>query len=386
LRAHRARGSSPLKVLIVDDEPFNLKVLRVRLEAEGVTVHEAADGMLALNTLDAGLEVDAVVSDVLMPNMDGYRLCYEVRQRERIHHLPFVFYSNTYSAPGDHRLAIEIGGDAFIPKPAGANLIVGVLREIMSRPDRPSLRSPIPQPLEAMKRYSELLVRKLEEQLDAARAALSEKEALLKEVHHRVKNNLQVISSLLRLEEARSSNPQTEAVLREMQARIQSMSLLHENLYRSGTFASTDLGRYLREVATQTFHALARAEPRVSLNLSLESVESGMDQAIPCGLILNELISNCLKHAFRDAKTGRIDVTLRRTNPNEAELRVADSGAGLPPDVDARMRGSLGLQLVSDLARQLGGRFSLGNDAGANLVVTFPSRDDSAESGQAGSR
>jgi len=266
-----------------------------------------------------------------------------------------------------------MGGDAFIPKPAGADRILTVLGEISSRPDRRSSAAAMPKSLDVMKHYSELLVKKLEEQLSQARNALSEKEALLKEIHHRVKNNLQVISSLLRLESARSTHPETGSVLLEMQARIQSMSLLHETLYRSPSFAFTDLGKYLGQVAKQTFHALSRSGQReIELQLDLESVEVEMDQAIPCGLILNELISNCLKHAFPDDRPGKIEVRLRRQGPRRSELIVRDSGNGLSPDVEARMRASLGLQLVSDLARQVGGEVAMeSSERGSQFRVTL---------------
>ncbi len=150
----------------------------------------------------------------------------------------------------------------------------------------------------------------------------------------RAKNNLQVITSLLRLKNRK--------VLKDMQGRIQSMALLHETLYRSGTFAAVDLGVYLRHLATQSFRALTVRTDSVKLDLRLDSVNVEMDQAIPCGLLVNELISNCMKHAF--------------------------------PDDRAR---SLGLQLASDLARQLGGRLEIepGAVSGVSIAVTWATPD-----------
>ena len=213
----------------------------------------------------------------------------------------------------------------------------------------------------------------------ALQASLQEKTALLMEVHHRVKNNLQVIASLLRMEARRSQQADTQAVLADMQGRIRSMALLHKALYRSGTFASVDLGNYLQKVASQAFDSQSLAPDLVRLTLRLGSVQVGMDQAIAAGLMANELISNSLKHGFPQAHSGEVSVTLQPvdsatqvTDP-QWRLCVSDTGVGLPADFDARCKTSLGLQLVNSLSQQIGG--SLGIDSppgqGAQFTVIF---------------
>ncbi len=192
-------------------------------------------------------------------------------------------------------------------------------------------------------------------------ASVLEKEALLKEVHHRVKNNLQVITSLLRLESGRSEQPGTRAVLGEMQGRIRSMALLHESLYRSGVFASVDLGDYLAQLVTHAFRSQAQTNDAVRLVLALDPVHVGMDQATPCGLLVNELVSNCFKHGFPHGSEGEIRVELRAADDGrQLRLCVSDTGVGLPADFDAIRRQSLGLQLVEDLAAQIGGSLAVG--------------------------
>jgi PAS domain S-box-containing protein len=208
----------------------------------------------------------------------------------------------------------------------------------------------------------------------ALQASLQEKVALLNEVHHRVKNNLQVITSLLRLEAGRSSQPDTKSVLTDMQGRIRSMALLHESLYRSGIFASVDLGSYLKQLASQAFRA--QSSGAVRLELELASVPVSMDQATPCGLLLNELISNCLKHGFPDGRSGEVRVELQvlptlESDTTQVRLRVSDTGVGLPEDIEVRRSHSLGLHLVDDLARQLGATLEIGAGRGAQFVVTF---------------
>lgn len=204
-----------------------------------------------------------------------------------------------------------------------------------------------------------------EEQL---RHSLKEKEGLLREVHHRVKNNLQVISSLLRLETSRSDVADTQRVLHDMQGRILSMAVLHETLYRSGRFGQVELGGYLRQLALQLFRATACA---ARLNTDLRPVSVELDQAIPCGLILNELLTNSLKHAFNEGPGGEVRVSLAQDESGEVTLTVADTGVGLPPDFETRRSRSLGLQLVTDLVRQIGGRLAILPGPGAEFVVTF---------------
>lgn len=206
---------------------------------------------------------------------------------------------------------------------------------------------------------------------DAIRDSLREKEALLKEVHHRVKNNLQVITSLLRLETSRSRDEGTRNVLKEMQGRIRSMALLHESLYRTQDFARVDLADYLRQLASQLLRAHNSDPERIRLKLDLASVALAIDQAIPCGLIVNELMTNALKYAFTDGRAGEVRVSLEARPDGLMRLTVSDTGPGLPPDFDARKSASLGLQLISDLTRQIGGTLTVESPP-ACFTVDFP--------------
>ncbi len=207
---------------------------------------------------------------------------------------------------------------------------------------------------------------------EALVASLREKEALLKEVHHRVKNNLQVITSLLRIEGRRIDHEITKTVLDQMQGRIQSMALLHETLYRSGNFARIDLAAYLSQLAHQVFRSQMAQPGLVQLHLDLEPVQMEIDQAIPCGLIVNELVSNSLKHAFAEGRGGHVWIDLHPGPGGVGQtLSVRDSGPGLPRDFDLKRQRSLGLQLVSDLARQLEGSLEVRPGPEAHFEVTF---------------
>ncbi len=219
---------------------------------------------------------------------------------------------------------------------------------------------------------SDITDRKHAEQ--ALRASVDEKEALLREVHHRVKNNLQVITSLLRLQAARAEGPGAREVLAEMQDRIRSMALLHETLHRSDDLARVDLGAYVESICRHILRAAGRNEAGgVHTVLDLHHVHVTAEQAAPCGLIANELLSNAMKHAFPSGRPGRIRVALWQAETDRRiHLEVSDDGVGLPHNFDELRENSLGLQLVSDLCKQLDGALHVGQGAGTMFSVNFP--------------
>ena len=212
------------------------------------------------------------------------------------------------------------------------------------------------------------------------RASLREKDALLLEVHHRVKNNLQIMSSLLRLEASRRDSAEVKGVLGEMQNRILSMAVLHELLYRSGNVAEVDLAAYLDSLARHIFGSLAPRGRRIELVLALAPARVEIDLAVPCGLLVNELISNSLKHAFPGQTSGTVAVELTVLDGGTLRLVVSDTGIGLPEQFELKKASSLGLQLVSDLARQLRATLEVGpTGSGASFALTFVLRHASAQ-------
>lgn len=207
---------------------------------------------------------------------------------------------------------------------------------------------------------------------EVVRQSLREKELLLKEIHHRVKNNLQVTSSLLRLQLARVSDDATRAVLRDSQDRIRSMALVHEMLYQSPDLSRVDFAAYVRSLLQQLFRSYPLEKERVQHRIAIENVFLGVDQAVPCALLVNELVANALKHAFPGERTGTVEVSMIAEN-GSLRLSVTDDGVGLPRQVDPPRTESLGLQLVRTLADQLGGRLSVLREQGTSFIVTFPS-------------
>ena len=204
---------------------------------------------------------------------------------------------------------------------------------------------------------------------DQLRVSLEEKVVLLKEIHHRVKNNLQVVSSLLSLQSSYIDDEATRDNLRDTRSRVESMALVHEKLYESGDLAKIDFGEYVRTLAGHVLRAYERI-PRLHIEASPIVVDA--DTVIPCGLIVNELVSNSMKYAFRDRDPGEIRIELHRKNDQEIVMRVSDDGVGFPPDLDFRRTESLGMQLVVDLTRQLQGTVELRRDRGTCFEITLP--------------
>ena len=202
------------------------------------------------------------------------------------------------------------------------------------------------------------------------RTSLQEKEVLLKEIHHRVKNNLQVISSMLNLQSGYVTDEQALATFQDSQNRVRSMALIHETLYQSENLALVDFGDYIEKLAAYLVRSYSISG--VQLEIKSEPVHLGIDTAVPCGLILNELISNALKHAFPDGKPGQISLSLHKKADNQAWLSIADDGVGLPAGLDIYNSPSLGLQLVHALVGQLGGNLKIKQTDGVQFNIAFP--------------
>ena len=203
----------------------------------------------------------------------------------------------------------------------------------------------------------------------AMRASLEEKEALLKEVHHRVKNNLQVVTSLLALQAQLEQRPEVLTALRDTQGRVRAMALLHENLYRSPSLSRVTLAPYLEAIGAQLARSyLSESAPR--LTVRVDDLELPIDQAMPCGLLVSELVTNAFKHAFPGGDGGTIVVAAVREGP-AVVLTVSDDGVGLAPDLDLTSSPSLGLRLVRGLADQLNGELTIDHGRGTSVSVRF---------------
>lgn len=202
--------------------------------------------------------------------------------------------------------------------------------------------------------------------------ALKEREILLQEVHHRVKNNLQVISSLINMQLRQVGDNDSRGALEECQTRVQAIALIHEKLYQSQDYSRVPFSGYARSLATNVFNATGFTSSAISLDLVIDDLALAVDKAIPCGLILNELITNSLKHGFKDGRSGSVRVELARLPNNRVRLAVRDNGTGLREGMNVKESDTLGLQLVCTLTEQLNGELEVIGQPGASFELTFP--------------
>jgi PAS domain S-box-containing protein len=518
-----------MNVLIVDDQEDNRYLLRTLFSGIGDQTVEAVNGRAALEALDQG-SFDLVISDILMPVMDGYQFCRDVRSQERFRDLPFVFYTATYIEQKDEEFAMRLGADRFFRKPMEPRAFLKQIRNFMDEvaANRGGRRPAVPDSEEEiLKLYNERLIHKLEQKmadlekeiserrrieedlrknldiqveaekalqekeqfLDAIvenipdmifvkdarnlgfirinkagenllgikrddlygkndrdffpekeaaffmetdkdvllgkalvdipeetietrprgrrvlhtkkislldeqgtpkyllgisediteakriekemRESLREKETLLHEIHHRVKNNMQVISSLLRLQSNKTSDPLIREVFNASQNRIRTMALVHEKLYSSKNLSKISFSDYIQTLAVHLFHSYHKDDKHIHLRMNLESVDFGIETAVPCGLILNELLSNALKYAFPDERRGEIEIGLRSLGPHQYLLTVRDDGVGIPKHLDLQNPTSFGWEVIKMLVSQIDGSVEIRREKGTTVLVTL---------------
>jgi PAS domain S-box-containing protein len=206
----------------------------------------------------------------------------------------------------------------------------------------------------------------------ALRQSLADRESLIKEIHHRVKNNLMIIQSLLKMQARDLSDEASRIPFTESQNRVRAMSMIHESLYNADDLVSVSIGEYVRGMATKLFEAYNVSTDAIRLTIDIpRDVHLDIDTVIPLGLILNELISNSLKHAFPEGRTGELRITMASVGEDEYALSVRDSGVGLPPGFDIARNASMGLQLVATLARQVQGRLMVTASGGTEFRIVM---------------
>ena len=204
-------------------------------------------------------------------------------------------------------------------------------------------------------------------------ASLKEKTLLLKEVHHRVKNNLQLVSSLLNIQASYIKDPEIKEIFKECRQRISSMALIHRKLYESRSYTSVYMDEYIEDLVSILCNANNFNTNQVELNLPLERINISADSAVPIGLIMNELMTNCFKHAFSGKPDEKIVITIKKNeNKKYIDISVHDNGKGFPERINFRETETLGLQLVNTLIEQLNGNVELIRGSGTEFMMSFP--------------
>lgn len=201
--------------------------------------------------------------------------------------------------------------------------------------------------------------------------SLNEKEVLLREVHHRVKNNMQIVTSLLNLQSENIEDKKYKDIFIESQNRIYAMALIHEKLYQSVNFREININEYINGIAANVNESYGK-KSNVKFDINIENILLNIDYAVPCGLIINEILTNSFKYAFPDERQGKITIIVKSNDNNRIQIFISDNGIGIPKDLDIRNTKSLGLRLITGLAEsQLHGEIILNRENGAEFQINF---------------
>jgi two-component sensor histidine kinase len=338
-----------IKVLLVEDNFGDAQLIREMLSRTG----GARFDLKCATRLSTGLELlaaggaDVVLLDLSLPDSNG--LDSFARTYTQAPEIPIVVLSGL----DDETLAVkavrEGAQDYLIKGQVDSSLLERAIRYAIER-----------------KRAEERIT-----------AALREKEILLRELQHRVRNNLRIISRLLYLQSGYIKDKEALEMFEESQNRIKSMALIHDKLYQFKDLGKIDIAHYIRELVTELAYSYGVKPDEIKLKINVQEVLLGVDTAIPCGLIINELVSNSLKHAFPDGRTGEIRIDfLRSVNDNNTfTLVIDDNGLGFPKDLDFRSTETMGLQLVNTLVKQLSGSIELNGSRGTKFQIAFTEKN-----------
>lgn len=359
------------KILCVEDDRLVRQSLAEYLEEQGFDVVQAENGRIGLSAFHASLP-DLVLCDLRMPELDGLEVLRSVKQASP--DTPVIIVSGT-DAVSDVVAALKLGAADFITKPiASPTFVVYTINRALEAARLKRENDAYHRDLEERVRRRTLDLQNEITERERAEAllkeSLREKEVLLKEVHHRVKNNLQIISSLLNLQSAQIQDRHLLELIEESRNRIRSMALVHEFLYQSETFSRIDFGAYLRGLVHQVVTSAA-TKASIGYRLDVDDIELTIGTAVPCGLLMNELVTNAVQHAFSESERGTIFITARNSDGN-LEVCVADDGKGLPASIDIARSESLGLRLVNSLVAQLHGAIEVERtNPGTAFRITF---------------
>jgi two-component sensor histidine kinase len=297
---------------------------------------------------------DLIITDISMPVMDGLQMISHIKREDTD---VKVVVMSAYSIKEYFLEAINLGVNGYLIKPVDASRIFSIIDELAGQ----ILMRRQLEEKESHRRQAE----------ESLKRSLNEKDILLREVHHRVKNNMQIISSILRMQQRQMSDPEMIAALEESQNRIRSLALIHENLYRNENLANILFSNYATSLANNLARSFADQQGRVTFRFDIPEVYLPLDIGIPCGLIINELISNAFKYAFANMEKGIISISLKQGHDERYHLIVHDNGPGLPEGKLLEKKGSLGMKIIKTLAQQIGGALTYEYCDGAKFTIDF---------------
>jgi two-component sensor histidine kinase len=302
----------------------------------------------------------------MMPGMDGFEVCEKLKSDARTRDIPVLFISALHEIEDKVR-GFHAGAVDYITKPFNTG---EVLARVETHLALRNLQIKIQE--QNLQLLDEIEVRKVAE--GRSRLALRDKEMLLKEIHHRVKNNMQTISALLTLQARDENDDKIDRIVSESKARIQTMAMIHEMLSMSESFAEIEFGSYLQNLVEKIKTAFVVDPGKIGIRIDVEKTILSSDQAVPCALSVTEILSNAIEHAFPGDRSGEIFIEVQLSGDDEVLITISDNGVGMHEDVDqAGKKRSLGLSLVESLVTdQLNGRFERETvSAGSRFTIEF---------------
>lgn len=413
-------------ILIVDDNPTNLAVIVDYLEDFGLTILVSQDGKSSLKRAKYA-QPSIILLDVLMPGIDGYETCRLLKHDPETKDIPIIFMT-ALSSTEDKVKGFKVGAVDYITKPiqpeevlarinlhlersfmttilaeqnsrlsleieqrkktqqqlnqsnqklqAEINERIHIQQELKKLNDELEIR--VDKRTAQLTKTNSLLQQEISERKQAeakVRSSLEEKEILLKEIYHRVKNNLLVVSSLLEMQSNCFDDPEITKVFRNSQHRLHSMALIHEQLYQSKNLKQLNFAKYLHALTKKLSESYDTSAEGVEIIMEVESIDLNLETAHTCGLIVNELIANSLEHGFEGKPGGNIWLELKQVEGDGITLQIRDDGIGIPDDIDFFNSDSLGLKLVRILTRQLEGELNVKRDQGTCFTIQFSELD-----------
>lgn len=339
-----------LKVLVVDDnrEHLELIVRQFRRLLPEALVLKAFSGQQGLEIARLK-QPDVILLDMLMPGLDGFELCRRLRSHDSTRYIPIIMLTAAKTDSAKRVEALNSGADVFLSKPVEASELVAQANAM-------------------------LRLKQAEDKIGEGKKIVLEKELLLRESHHRIKNNLATISSLLNLQSGYIEDKKIKEAFKESRKRIQSIALIHEKLYGSMDLSRIEFSQYTRDLAEALVRSYSSPTLRVDLKVDTDDLYFDVDTSVPVGLILTELVTNSLKYGYHEGGLLNLTITLKKIDEQDnVYLEVKDEGPGLPDQLDWKNTNTLGLQLVTMLAEQLEGKVELKNNGGTTFRIEFKS-------------
>lgn len=344
-----------ISVLFVDDNETIRQLYRRILEKHVNHLYIAENGSHGLELYQKH-KPDLVITDMVMPVMNGLEMVKEIKKFAP--DARFVVMS-AYSEKDSFIESIHLGVDGYLMKPVEAKKLLSLIDEFAG--------------ITLMKWELEAKEKKRQEAEDNMKKSLAEKDVLLREVHHRVKNNMQIISSILSMQSRNLDDPRLKEILQESQNRIHSMALIHENLYNHKSLANIMFSTYIKSLTGNIARTYSNQQANIHFDYQIDDAYLPMDIAIPCGLIINELISNSFKYAFVNKPSGVISIHFKNIQENEYLLTVSDNGIGIPAEINIHKTKSLGMKILHRLVQQIDGEIKNDFSNGTKFIIQFKS-------------